>query len=378
VKLGLVVLLTVLTHLAFVGSRLTASLSAIALGATPLTVGVLMALFAALPMLLAVYAGRRIDRDGARGALLAAGAGLAAAILIPVAWPRLPGLFVAAPLMGCAFVVFHVAMNNVVGGLGSALDRAANFSWLALGFSIGGFVGPLAAGFAIDGVGHRAAFLALALSPAAAALILWRARPALPAPAGGRRAGAAGASVMDLLRDRRLRGAFVASGVLAMGWDLYAFVTPVYGTRIGLSASTIGAVMGTFAAATFVVRLAMPALSRRVSEWPMVVAAMGVAAASYALFPLADSAAPLAALSFALGLGLGCAQPFIMSLLYAASPPGRQGEVIGVRTTMLSGSTTFVPLAMGALGAAFGMAVVFWSMAAVMLAGGGYAWRRVE
>jgi MFS family permease len=163
-----------------------------------------------------------------------------------------------------------------------------------------------------------------------------------------------------------------------MGWDLYAFVVPIYGTRIGLSASLIGIIMGTFALATFSVRLALPALARRVREWPMVMAAMIIAGAAYALFPLAESVAPLMALSFVLGLGLGCAQPFIMSLLYAASPPGRQGEVIGVRTTMLSGSHTVLPLAMGALGAALGMAPVFWSMALVMLAGGVFAGRRVK
>jgi MFS family permease len=99
---------------------------------------------------------------------------------------------------------------------------------------------------------------------------------------------------------------------------------------------------------------------------------------SYALFPLAESVPPLMALSFLLGLGLGCAQPFIMSLLYAASPPGRQGEVIGVRTTMLNGSHTFLPLAMGALGAALGMGPVFWSMAAFLFCGAGFAWRRLK
>jgi hypothetical protein len=33
---------------------------------------------------------------------------------------------------------------------------------------------------------------------------------------------------------------------------------------------------------------------------------------------------------------------------------------------------------MGALGAALGMAPVFWSMAVVLLAGSGFAWRRVK
>jgi len=49
VTLTLAIVLTVLTHVAFVGSRMTIALFGIRLGATPLTVGVLMALYAFLP-----------------------------------------------------------------------------------------------------------------------------------------------------------------------------------------------------------------------------------------------------------------------------------------------------------------------------------------
>jgi len=83
--------------------------------------------------------------------------------------------------------------------------------------------------------------------------------------------------------------------------------------------------------------------------------------------------------SFALGLGLGCAQPVIMSLLYEASPPGRQGEAVGVRTTMINASSTFIPLASGALSVAAGsMAPAFWLLAACLLAGAWFARRRVR
>jgi predicted MFS family arabinose efflux permease len=342
VTLRLVIILTVLAHAGFVGSRVTVSLQAIALGASPLTVGVLMSLYAALPMLLAVHAGRRIDRAGVAGPLLAGLLAVAAGVVLPAAWPGLATLFFAATLIGTGFLFVHVALNNVVGALAAPEARAASFAWLALGFSVGGFFGPLVAGFAIDGLGHRLAFLLLALFPAMAAAILWQRRRRLPAHAA-QRTDSGERRLADLLRDPRLRHAFIASAVMAMGWDLYAFVVPIYGTRIGLSASLIGIVMGSFSAATFAVRLALPALARRVREWPMVVAAMLIAGATYALFPLPQTVAPLMALSFVLGLGLGCAQPFIMSLLYAASPPGRQGEVIGIRTTMLSGSHTVLP-----------------------------------
>jgi predicted MFS family arabinose efflux permease len=298
-------------------------------------------------------------------------------VALPGLWPSLNALHLAAMLIGTSFLFYHVALNNVIGQLGTPAGRAVNFSWFALGFSISGFCGPLLAGFAIDGVGHRAAFLMLSAFPALATLVLYGRRHLLPGAAGAQHQGGE-RRIGDLLRDPRLRSAFIASAVLAMGWDLYTFVMPVYGSSIRLSASTIGIVMGTFAAATFAVRLAMPAVSRHLKEWPMVITAMGIAGVSYALFPFAKSVPLLMALSFLLGLGLGCAQPFIMSLLYAASPPGRQGEVIGVRTTMLNGSHTLLPLVMGALGAALGMGPVFWSMAAFLLVGGGFAWRRVK
>ncbi len=137
--------------------------------------------------------------------------------------------------------------------------------------------------------------------------------------------------VADLLRNPRLLPVFLFSGLLATGWDLYTFVIPIYGSRIGLSASTIGIIMSSFALATFVVRLAMPSVARRLSEWTVVGAALLIAGIAYSLFPLVTQVPLLIALSFLLGLGLGCAQPMIMAALYAASPlaagaPGRGGR----------------------------------------------------
>ena len=374
-KLVVVILLTVLAHTGFVGSRVVVSLYAISQQASPFTIGVLLALYALLPMLLAVWAGRLIDRVGVLLPMAWSGFALVLGLALPFAWPSLNALFVAAPLIGTAFMVYHVALNHAVGAMGAAADRAVNFSWFSLGFSVGGFFGPLLAGFAIDATSHRTAFLLLAAFPAAGLGLLYLKRHGVP-PGHGARTGAGERRVMDLLREPRLRAAFVASGLLAMGWDLYTFVTPIYGSRIGLSATTIGIVMGSFAAATFAVRLVMPVLARRVREWTVVTVALVISGSAYSLFPFVVQVPLLMALSFLLGIGLGCAQPMIMALLYAASPPGRQGEVVGVRTTMLNASHTLLPLAFGALGAALGMGPVFWSMSAFLISGSFFARRR--
>jgi MFS family permease len=364
------VALNALAHLAFVGSRMGTSLFALKLGASEFTVGLLMSLFAALPMLLSIWSGRLIDRLGPRRPLLVGLAAVTLANVLPVAVPRLETLYFSATLAGTGFLFVHISMNSVFGAHGTPEQRAINFSWLALAFSVSGSLGPIVAGLAIDHLGHARAFPALAAFPLVAFLLLIFRKTPLPRPESkGRKAG----GVVELLRIHPLRNTFIVSGLLAMGWDLYAFLIPIYGARLGLSASSIGTIMATFALATFVVRLFMPLAVRRLRPIHIILSALTVTGISYLLFPLVATIPLLMALSFLLGLGLGCAQPVIMSQLYEASPPGRQGEAVGVRTFMLNGSHTVIPLASGALTAAAGMAPAFWLLAGMLLGGAWFA-----
>ena len=355
---------------------MTTSLFALGLGGTEATVGVLMALVALLPMLLSVSAGRLIDRVGPRRPLIASFLVLAIGVALPFASPYLATLYFSCTLVGTAFMLIHIAMNSVFGAYGNPQERAVHFSWLALGFSISNSIGPLVAGFAIDQFGHAQAMLTLAVFPALGAVLLWGRKRPLPRPAPvppGKRAG-----VLDLLRIAQMRNTFIVSALLAMGWDLYTFLMPLYGARLGLAATTIGIVMSTFALATFAVRLVMPHVVKRLRHWVVMSSAMGIAGAAYLVFPLVSSVPLLMALSFVLGLGLGCAQPIIMSLLYEASPPGRQGEAVGLRTSLLNGSHTLIPLASGALSAVAGMTPVFWLLATFLLGGAWFARHRIK
>jgi MFS family permease len=370
------VLLNGLGHLAFVGARMTAALFALELGGSAFTVGVLMALFALLPMLLSVSAGRLVDRVGPRTPLLGSFAALALGTALVFVAPSVAALYVSCIVVGTAFMLIHIAMNSVFGAYGTPEQRAVNFSWLALGFSISNSLGPLVAGFAIDHLGHASAMLALALFPALAGALVWARRTPLPRPAvlgAVKRSG-----VLDLLRIPQMRNTFIVSVLLAMGWDLYTFLTPLYGAHLGLAATTIGAIMSTFAVATFAVRLTMPVLVKRLRQWVVMSSALAISGGAYLFFPFVSSVPVLMVLSFVLGIGLGCAQPIIMSLLYEASPPGRQGEAVGLRTSLLNGSHTLIPLASGALSAAAGMAPVFWVLAAFLLGGAWFARQRIE
>ena len=335
----------------------------------------MMSLFAALPMLLGVPAGRLVDRIGLRVPLVLSATVIAASISLPAILPGIASLYVAAAGVGTAFMLFHIAVQHAVGHGSSVQDRKINFGWLALAFSVSNFVGPTVAGLSIDFLGHRATFFIMTgLSLAALLLIVSRrdrfshTPDAPPKPRGG--------GTLDLLRAPELRRVFLMTGILGSAWDLFVFAIPIYGTAIGLSASTIGLILSAFAAATFIVRTALPWLSRRVREWAMITATSVIACIAYILFPLVTTVPLLAAIAFLLGLGLGATQPSIMALLYSHAPEGRAAEAVGVRAVVLNASHTVLPLAFGGVGAALGMMPVFWSMAGLLAVGGVIAERR--
>lgn len=373
--LAAVVAATVLAHAAFNGSRLSISLFALSQGATTLVVGTMMSLFAALPMFLGVPAGRMVDRIGVRMPILVAVAGVGASVAIPAALPGLAALYVAAACTGVSFMLFHICVQHAVGEGSAEGDRKANFGWLALGFSISNFFGPTIAGLSIDHLGFRATFVLLSAFALASLVLLASRRGALSHRPHGRAKRAVG-NTLDLLRDPELRRVFVVTGLLASAWDLFVFVMPIYGTSIGLSASTIGLILGSFALATFLVRLVLPWLSRHLREWSMITATFAIAAPAYALFPAMDTVPFLAANAFLLGLGLGATQPSIMSLLYSKAPPGRAGEAVGVRSVVLNASSTMLPILFGGVGSAVGIGSVFFTMSGALGTGGFFANRR--
>ncbi len=183
-------------------------------------------------------------------------------------------------------------------------------------------------------------------------------------------------SVAALFRNRHLRRVFIVNALLSMAWDLHTFFIPIYGARLGLSASLIGVILAAFAAATFVVRLAMPWIARRFSELEVLTTALFVAGGAYALFPLVASVGPLLGLSFTLGLALGSGQPMVMSLLHSMAPAGRMGEAVGVRMSIINASTFAVPLLFGAIGSSVGIGPVFWMVGGALAGGAFFARRR--
>jgi dipeptide/tripeptide permease len=65
----------------------------------------------------------------------------------------------------------------------------------------------------------------------------------------------------------------------------------------------------------------------------------------------------------------------IMSTLHQITPNDRQGEALGLRVMSINGSSVFMPMLFGTVGAVVGVSVVFWTVGAVVGLGSRLAWQ---
>lgn len=359
-------------HAAMAGLRMAAPLDALAQGATPMRVGVLMALFAAAPVLLALHAGRMADRLGYHRpqrlavAVSVLGLALAGLSVLVTGLPHFLLLGAGALAVGAGTNLGLIVMQRTatLAARGS-VERMRVFSWLGVAPSLSNVIGPVAAGLLIDRAGFGAAYLALLALPLAG---LWSARhvpPAAPRPPSS----APPRPAWDLLREPGMKRLLFTNWLLSTCWDVHNFAVPILGHERGFSATTIGLVLGGFTLSVTLVRLVVPVIAERLDELTTLRAAMLGTGAVYALYPLATTPWAMGGCALVLGVTLGVVQPVIMTMLHHVTPEDRHGEGLALRSMAINASSTTMPLAFGALGALIGAASMFWFTGAAVAAG---------
>ncbi|WP_374368799.1 MFS transporter [Piscinibacter sp.] len=359
-------------HACMTGVRMAAPLQALREGQAAWVVGLLMGLFAAAPIVLALQAGRLADRRGYHHPMRIAVAltMLGALVALAVTWVphfTFPAMCVAAMLVGGGANVGLIAIQRTASRHATdptALKRV--FSWLGLAPALANVIGPVLAGALIDLGGFRAAYAVMAALPLGA--LLW-ARRVPKETARPRAADAASRRAWDLLRTPGLRRLLAVNWLLSSSWDVHSFLVPVLGHERGFSASAIGLVLGVFAVAVAAVRLAIPLIAQHLREGQVLAGCMLWTAGVFALYPFAHAAWAMGLLAAALGLALGAVQPMIMTTLHQLTPPERHGEAIALRSMTINFSSALMPLLFGALGAMVGASALFWLMGAAVGAG---------
>ncbi|MBD2847042.1 MFS transporter [Paenibacillus sp. IB182496] len=367
----LYVFLTVNTFFFFamLGTRPIMPIYAAELGVSSTIIGMLVSTTSFLPMLIAVRAGKWVDRFGAKKGAITGGAGVFAALLIPALIPKIELLFFSQTLFGFFQLLMILSMQKTIGNLPGNRDKLITAH--SMSAAAGDMLGPLVTGFTYAHYGFSATYF-IAASSALLGLTLillvrsehWRAsgpRTTKTYPYQG--------STWTLLRNVNLRKAILIGGIGLYSKELIVAYFPLYATSIGMSASRIGMMLSLSAFMAILVRFVQFPLVLRFGRTTIMTTALAISATLYLALGLTDSAVALALIIATLGASLGIGQPLSMVYTLNHTPSQRHGEVLGMRVSINRTLQFCAPIVFGGVAGVLGLTSIFFSNAALMIAG---------
>jgi len=293
-------------------------------GASGFEVGLLLAMYSGMQMLVSTWWGRLSDRIGRRPVIVASAAGTCVGFVILGLAPTLPVVFVGRALLGSvgvgmATVQAWVADTTPPEDRGRVMGLVGAFA--GLGFVLGPAIGAI--GILIGGM--RLPFAVSAICAAGNAVLAATLLPHAPPVA-----------VQDRARMRVawrpiapcLAVAFVLTYAFSNLEATFAMFTKA---ELGVGAAGNGLLfvtMGGVAALTQAV--VVGALARRLDEPHRVALGLVILAAGAAVLPQATTVAILIAPLAAIAVGFSIVSPSLTAWVSRRSPADRQGEVLGL------------------------------------------------
>jgi len=344
-------------------------------GASLLTVGLLLAVYDAVEVVLKPVFGSLADRIGPRPVMLGGILGFAAAsaAYVLIDDPALLGAVRFA--QGAAAAAFSPAASAMVGRFSDRGTRGRSFGGYGAAKSIGYTLGPVAGGLLIMVGGERLLFAALAALGVLIAAWVRLGTPHLePLP---RRRATPADLVRSLAQPGFLRPTLALAGGTAALTVGVGFL-PLAGAGAGLSPITTGALVSLLGGCAIVVQpWAGRARDRgRLRDTPgltvgLVLAAGGVVLT--ALLAAAPTAPWLLLLPAAVAIGAGTAllTPIGFAHLADHTPPDRLGRTMGSAEVGREVGDAGGPLLVGAIAAASSLAIGLAALAGLLLVSGG-------
>lgn len=358
-------------YLILSATRPLISLYAASLGANTLDVGLLAAVYALLPLLLAMHVGKLSDAIGDRLPVVIGSAGLVLGLIIPFAAHSLWALYLTQVIVGVSQLLCMVSVQNLIGKISTIENRDRQFAIFTLSASVGNLIGPVCGGYLADQYSYAVAFLIAGVSgllPVALGFLL-------PSIKGVAKVFAKQSSALHFLKNPAIRRAMATSALVLYSRDIFIVYFPLFASEAGLSGTTIGWVISVQAFAQIVVRFFLARLCDTFGRNRVLFVSILTAGVAFLLMPMTTDAWVLGLLSGLMGLGLGCGQPLSISTTYSASPKDRTGEVLGLRLAVNRFSQLVAPVFFGGLGAFGGLVMVLY-VSGVFLMGGAWLFRR--
>lgn len=376
------VLVSILSHAVLNGVRTLISYRAISLGGDALSVGIITAAFAVLPLMVALPIGRAVDRGHGIRALRWGLLLTVVAVALAATSNQLSILALASALLGFGQILHTIACQSLIPLWSPPDSMDRRFGQLTLGVSIGQFLGfPLAGVVATltndtttSGVETGTALLVFTAVAAAAVPLAFLFRPATREKRSRRDQAATRQSPLTILGQRGMKPAMYSSMTVLSGLDLLTAYLPLLGDQLGLSVGVVTTLLTLRAVASVLSRIALPLLLRRLGRRPLIISATLASAIPMALVPLTTDAVALGVAMLVIGFFWGIGQPLTMVWVTAVSHRDNRASALAIRLAGNRVAQFAVPLGAGAVAGATGVGVIFYLTGALLASSGLISW----
>ncbi|MEJ1158419.1 MFS transporter [Prosthecomicrobium sp. N25] len=350
------------------------------LGASTLTIGLLVTLRAVLPIFIAMPSGQLIDTIGPMKMLVVGNACLLTSLVLNATASSLVSLILSQFFLGSSIIIMASSFQVLV-STGDQAIRNEYIQRYSMWMSGGGMLGPLIGGlvaslFPVPMDGYRAAFMAAALSSAGLMVALvWMGRSyahpkpeeadldlrSMISPAGVLKSYKKG---IDLTRHRPVQFGLTATFLIMYIQSLYNGFLPLYMDSVGFTTLIISTALAMNGLSAMLTRYVLGGLMNRMAPEHILTVAGFTAAACVAVTPLAGQhVVPMLLVVTVMGGAVGVNLPVSIMVMVDAVGEGERGKLMGLRLLANRFAQILSPALFGLLGHALGLSAA--------LAGGG-------
>lgn len=345
---------------------------ALELDASPAVIGYIAALYALLPVLMALTFGRWVGVIGEGRFVIFGTFGIilsSAALLVA---NSIAVLAIAASLAGLAHLACMVGGQTMVSLRSESNKYEENFGYYTFSASLGQMLGPILGAVAAGTSGalpqstSNAFLVALIFSFIALIPVMgWRNHQ--PTVVAAKSDKGALKSAGSLLKNKRVFAAIYTSLAISSVGDILIVFLPLYGSEKSISPLAIGVILALRAAASMLSRLSLGILSARFSTKNILIYSNAISILACAAIAFAPNEWALGLVVLIAGFSLGVGQPLTMSLVSQATRPEERALAVSTRLMGNRFGQFILPAGAGLLAAGAGTSGVFFALSVLLL-----------
>jgi predicted MFS family arabinose efflux permease len=350
--------------------RVTTSYRILELGLPVVWLGIVSATYAILPVFIAVWLGRFIDRGHdalaiwiGSALMMVACAGLWASRTSMVA------LLLSNALLGVGQLFAVISQQMLCVRCSRLRSRESVFGNYMVVSAIGQGIGPLIVGWSGGDATVPPTQFLFAVGFAASVIALACALPIRPSRRRGKPQDGKGIiPLRQLLRTPGLAAVMVASVITVTGADLIVVYLPLLGAERSIDVNAIGGLLTARAAASMVARLIYVRLIGAFGRVPLMVASLVLGGVAFASIAIPMPIAALYAATSMTGFSIGIATTITITSVVALTAAGARGTANSLRVTGNRIAQAAMPFGASLVAAVTGAGGIFVIIAISLLA----------